>query len=334
MNKNYDVIIIGAGPAGIECARGLADTKHSVLLIEKNNIIGPKTCAGGLTNLDSSFVIPEKKTRTFNNLIVYRDNTKHIVSLAHPLKTISRIDLGKHQIKGIVRKKNITILKKEAVKEIRNNVIITSKGAYNYKYLVGADGSNSTVRKYLGLNAKACMGMYYNIPVITDSIIWCFKPRTLKSGYIWVFPHKTHTNIGVYYDPNHVSGAIAKNALEEYLLTAEYDYTNTELEAAPINYSYEGVIHNNIFLAGDAAGLASKITGEGIAFALTSGNEISKKILNPNYDMIELNRILEYKRRQEYMLKIFERMPLMQPLFFRMMIRMMKNKSFQTYIGE
>ena len=50
---------------------------------------------------------------------------------------------------------------------------------------------------------------------------------------------------------------------------------------------------------GDAAGLASVMTGEGIPYALISGQEIGRKILNPDYKMAGLKRILEIKKKQK-----------------------------------
>jgi flavin-dependent dehydrogenase len=45
----YDVVIIGAGPAGLNCAKKLSEADKTVLLVEKNTEIGPKVCAGGIT---------------------------------------------------------------------------------------------------------------------------------------------------------------------------------------------------------------------------------------------------------------------------------------------
>ena len=47
ISKKYDVVIIGAGPAGLAAARYLAENKKSVLVLEKNKVIGPKVCGGG-----------------------------------------------------------------------------------------------------------------------------------------------------------------------------------------------------------------------------------------------------------------------------------------------
>ncbi len=62
MKNTYDVIILGAGPAGLKYAEELKNTKLSVLLIKKNQIIGPKICAGGLTRLADGFDYPKDKT--------------------------------------------------------------------------------------------------------------------------------------------------------------------------------------------------------------------------------------------------------------------------------
>ena len=89
MRNRYDVVIIGAGPAGLKCAEQLRDSNLSVLLIEKNKIIGPKICAGGLTRLVPDYDIPEGSIRSFTNQIIFIDDKKYDIKLANPLKTVA-----------------------------------------------------------------------------------------------------------------------------------------------------------------------------------------------------------------------------------------------------
>ncbi len=330
----YDVIIIGGGPAGLECANTFINSNLSVLIIEKNKEIGPKTCAGGLTGLDAKYNIPTELTRSFSNQKVIIKNKSYSVNLKNPLKTISRADLGQYLLSKIINVPNITILKDTIVKSINENEIDTSKGIFSYKYLIGADGSNSIVRKYLNLEPKICIGMYYEIEKITDTLIWYLNPSLIKSGYIWAFPHNNNTNIGVHFDPLYTTSQNARLALENFITSQNHEYSANNFHAAPLNYAYEGCVFKNIYLIGDAAGLASKTTGEGISFALTSGSEIAKKILNPGYKMQELNKILKYKKRHENILKVFELFPFMQTRFFRIFVNLMKNKWFQAYFGS
>lgn len=331
MVNKYDVIIIGAGPGGLECANQLKDTGLSVLLVEKNKVIGPKVCAGGLTTLVADFDIPKNKVRNFREYDMFLENKSHLIKLANPLKTISRLDLGQYQLSKINNCENIKIVTDVLVKEIKKDVIITSIGDFYFKYLVGADGSSSIVRRHLGLKTKVSIGMYYNIEKVIDKFSWHLNHKQLKAGFIWIFPHKNYTNIGVGFNPKDVSPKRAREVLEDFLNSNEYDFSNSKFEAAPISYLYQGCVFENIFLVGDAAGLASKTSGEGISFALISGEEIGKKILNQNYKMSKLNKMLIIKKRQERLLKLFILMPFMQLILLRAFVNLMKKKWFQVY---
>ena len=334
MRNKYNVIIIGAGPAGLQCAHQLKNSGLSVLLIEKNKIIGPKICAGGLTNLDKKFTIPSGKTRSFAAQIVFLEKRKYKLTLINPLKTIDRYDLGQHQLNKIKGCANITILKETFVRSIEKNKIITGQRDFYFKYLVGADGSFSILRRYLGLKSNTCMGLYNNVFQVTDDFVWYVSPSILQSGYIWEFPHKKYTNIGIYFNPKHLTFQQARDILIDYLKKKNYPFSSENFRGAPINYDYRGCVFGSFFLAGDAAGLASKTTGEGISFALTSGKEVGKKILNPDYKMIELGKILTFKKRQERMLRVFEKFSYLQKHFFKIFISLMQKPWFQSYFGN
>jgi len=332
MVSSYDVIIIGAGPAGLECARGLKNKNLSVLLLEKNKVIGPKICGGGLSNLNESLDIPKNKIKVFAKQKIFLDDSCYNINLEYPLKVISRLDLGQYQLKKIKDSKNIEILKSTIVEKIEKNKIITNKGVFYFKYLIGADGSNSIVRKYLGLKSKFCFCYYYDTQKITKDIVWYFNLEFLKLGYIAEFPHKKFTRIGIYFDLNNLNPRKAKMILDNYLLKKKYFSIKNSFKGAPINYFYDGCVFNNIYLIGDAAGLASKNTGEGISFARISGREISKKILNEKYNLCDLKKILKIKKRQENIFRLMNFLPF-KKLFLKIFINFFKFGWFQSFFG-
>lgn len=333
MKKKYDVIIVGAGPAGLSCADQLKNSSFSVLLVEKNKIVGPKLCGGGLTSLSEELDIPLSKTRSFDFQQTFIKDKKCDINFIVPLKTISRFDLGQYQLKKIINAKNIKILLNTRVRSINKRKITTDKGDFNYRYLVGADGASSIVRRYLGLDSDFCVGFCCEIPKVTDDFIWVFNPPKYKSGYIWMFPHLKTTNAGIYYNPKLINANDAKKYLIEYLKKRGYRLTESVLGGAPVNYLYKGVCFGNIFLIGDAAGLCSKIWGEGIPQAIISGKEIGKKLLNPNHKMYSLKKITKIKKRQEIIGSLFEFFPCFQNLMIMFFIKLMSGSWFQYYFG-
>jgi geranylgeranyl reductase len=333
MESRYDVIIVGGGPGGLACAHQLDNSGLAVLLIEKNRLIGPKNCAGGLTHKTCSLDIPEDKTKGFRVQNVFLMDEQFRIELVHPLRTISRSDLGQHQLHKLKDSRNITILKDTVVEAISENEVLTDKGVFHYRCLVGADGSHSIVRRYLKLKFEYCAGLYYEIPGVTDQCIWYANPRLLHSGYIWEFPHRDHTNIGIYFNPKQIKPKKATEILKQYLRDKNYEFAEDTLKGAAINYSFQGCIFNNIFLVGDAAGLPPKPTGEGICFALISGREIGNKILDQDYTMSDLRKILRYKKRQERLLKMFESFPRGQIKIIKLIFTLLKKGWFQSYLG-
>lgn len=336
MRDKFDVIIVGAGPAGLKCAEQFKNSNLSVLLVEKNKIIGPKTCAGGLTPLCSGFDLPESKMRTFNRLVIYLLDKKHEIKLVRPFRIIDRYDLGQYLLGKIKDCKNIRILKETTVIKIEEDRVITNKGDFYYKYLLGADGSFSIVRKYLGLEVKFTVGLCYKISKITNELAVYFYPKLLGGGYIWIFPHENYTHIGVFFNPRLLNTQKAKKVLNDFLEKHNFIYDKNKLEAAPINFFYQGFSFGNVFLAGDAAGLTSGTTGEGVSYALISGQEMGRKTLNPAYKITELQMVLRTKKRQEKIgriLNIFGIISFLREPLFRIYLRLIKRPWFQEYFG-
>lgn len=307
--NNYDVIIVGAGPAGLACALELADSQFSVLIIDKRKILGSKPCGGGICEKEVDVEYDPSFVKMISKQIV--QNGKSKISLTHKYKriTFEREDLAKFQENKIVGKQNITILKEVMVMEITPEKIITSKGEYSYKYLVGADGAASKVRQYLGLPFKYCFGMLYKIWGEFDEFVGYYDIKKIKLGYIWEFPHKDYNNVGIYYDPNNLKASDAKAELQAYLKRRNFAYEEKDFLAAPINYYYKGYKFGNIFLIGDAGGFTSRMHGGGMNNGIISGKEVAKMIKDPSYIPKKIEKLVKEKKFEDNVLNFVLGLP-------------------------
>jgi len=208
--RYYDVVIIGAGPAGLACAEKLAKTDKKVLLLEQNKIIGPKVCAGGLLIRGSDYPdLPDKLLEyKYKRAIFHTPFNKTIIKLNKDfICTIDRKILGQWQLTKF-KKTNVTIKTKSRVTEIRkNHVIINNSEKIKFDYLVGADGSTSIVRKYLGLKTNDLgISIQYIIPTKKYKNLEIFYDSKLfYLWYAWIFPHRNYVSIGCACDPRFLS---------------------------------------------------------------------------------------------------------------------------------
>lgn len=307
--EKYDVLIVGAGPAGLFCAENLAGSGLRVLVLEKNEVPGDKICAGGLTEKDLELLpVPDELIELRMHVSVLKAS---VVSMrtTHPkpvLFTVDRKKLGIWQAER-VRQLGIEVRTGTRVKEIAGDHVVTSTGEeIAYRYLVGADGPNSLVRRYLGLPVeKRIFTMQYRIP-------WDEKPRFeihmdsrfFHSWYGWLFPHDHTLVAGTGGDVRYVSPQWMKKRFHKWLEKNDIDISNAVYESYPISYDYRGWDFNPVFLAGEAAGLASGLTGEGIYQALVSGKVVAEKILGKKEVFPELDQIIRYNNIQHKFLRV------------------------------
>lgn len=334
MTDRFDVVIIGMGPAGLQCARTLKNTGKSVLIIDRKKVIGPKPCGGGLTYQDEPFGIPDTITRPAFTHVIRIGTHETVVTLKHRLRSVTRLDLGQFLLKEIQNVPNITILTETRVTDLRKDSVLTDKGTFFFKNLVGADGTDSLVRKFLKLPKKITLGFTFDVPVHSEQVVWYFNPPGLMTAYLWSFPKQENvTNVGGYYDPDEIAFERVLEEFKAFMDAQGWTFDLSQMKGAPLGVLYKGVEFGNIFLAGEAAGLTEALTGEGIAFALASGQEVAKRILDPAYPMPELERIVALKHRRETMLAHARAHPRMQPAMFKMGAQMLKSPKFQAFFG-
>jgi geranylgeranyl reductase len=308
--QDFDVVIIGAGPAGLACAREFSNSKLSVLILDKREVLGSKPCGGGICEKEVAVPIEEAWSKKIDKQMIRSGN--NIVKVKHRYKriTFEREDLAGYQERLLYDAKNVTILKNTSVTKITVDTVETNSGKYKYKYLVGADGAASVVRAYLKLPVKLAMGLYYKIWGEYDEFVAHYDFGNMGPSYIWEFPHPTYNNIGIYFEPTFLKVTKAKEILQNYLKERQYAFAEKNFMAAPVNYNYLGHQFGNIYLVGDAGGFTSRMHGGGINNAIISGTEVAKLIKDPNYDAKLLFDMIKSKQKDDKLIDYFAAVPL------------------------
>ncbi|MFN7991062.1 MAG: NAD(P)/FAD-dependent oxidoreductase [Candidatus Micrarchaeia archaeon] len=275
---SFDVVIVGAGPGGLSCARTLSGSGMKVLLIEKNDRVGKKICSGEI----SPKVYPGEdfdRGHPWTEITVGTDSTRHVVKFDRPyLWTVGRFELESY----IMGKSDADIRFSEVVTKITTTHIETSKGRYAYKHLVGADGSFSVVRRFLGLPARDVAGwaFHYLVDKPCGSFEMYWLPKTFPSSYGYMMSKsRGQTMIGLAWRGEEFDNAMAQKAKPWIAKTFGIDVKKLRSEAMKGNADYRGWKFGNIYLVGDAGGFLNPLTTEGIYYAIKSGEGVGRHIL-------------------------------------------------------
>jgi menaquinone-9 beta-reductase len=320
--NQYDVVIIGGGPGGLACARKLAEMKKSVLLVERKKRIGSKVCAGGVTWSGLGQKLPEELVeRSFCKQYIYSNWQHVIVENSDPIiSTVNRYRLGQWMLKN-AKQSGAEVRPGCLVRKIDKDRIETSQGTFGFKYLVGADGSSSLVRKYLNLPVnKIGIGINYTLPLNYERMEWHLNTRLFNHGYAWIFPHRQTISIGAYACRRWMSARTLKERCVEWANGQGFSLNGVKPQAELVNYDYQGCFFGNIFLVGDAAGLASGLTGEGIYSAILSGEAVAGAIIEPGYQDPGLKKLIKKHHQHSMVIPWLARKSLFNKLSMEVLV--------------
>jgi len=291
---DLDVVIVGAGPAGTAAAYLLAAGGARVLLLDRHSFPRLKPCAGGLTikalNLLPYSIAPVLQRSTTGmtiglrspkgDLIDYLTKGEHICTFA----VRSEFDAFNFQ-QAMARGAEFDTVKSiSSIEETKRGVAIEADGRkIEARYLIGADGANSVVRRLAGPQSFFSRGFALEGLVPYASI--GAEPKAelffgvVENGYGWLFPKGDHVNVGLYTKDDRVT--LSKSALRTYarerLGTGEVDH----IVGYPLGFGGDGYRPNSnrIMLVGDAAGMAEPLIGEGLHNAIGTGQAAAHSIL-------------------------------------------------------
>jgi geranylgeranyl reductase len=301
--EHYEVVIVGAGPAGLKAAELLGKAGKDVLVIErdKEENIGDKPCAGGLPPHAMKYFPDELYERIVSSITFHIGNRDLAVNFDEPLiALISRLDMGQYQLK-LAKEAGAQIMAATQVKGLdkeKNEIVLKDEERIVYEKLIAADGSTSIIRRQLGFNTdQMYQFIEYPVPGDFDKLEFHFDLKKYGLTYIWIFPHKGYASVGTGTLPSMVPASEMSERFNRWALDKGIDLAKAKRRAHPIYLGYHGFKHGNIFLTGDAASFACSIDGEGIYQAIRSGEIAAKCIIDPKWNYkSELRDLIKYHR--------------------------------------
>jgi flavin-dependent dehydrogenase len=290
--ERVDILVIGAGPAGLRAAQVLAAAGREVLVLEKNPEVGPKTCGGGLSIHSARELagmgLPPGPGRSFVAKVSFSGEEPVLMDSPDAVvRTVARAELGRFQL-GLARRAGAEVRVNAPASglHLQDHRLTVNGATIGYRCLIGADGSSSAVRRALGLRSpRALFAAEYNIAGLWREDLWVVADSAiLASGYFWVFPHADYTSIGAVAPRAAFRPDRFRSYLDRRLGDLQVDAGSTPFEGAAMEVEYHGFdFAEDVHLVGDAAGLPSGLTAEGIYPALISGEETARRILEPGY---------------------------------------------------
>lgn len=341
MKSSAEIVIIGAGPGGLACAKVLAENGCEVLVLERKQVIGPKVCAGGITWSGLLRHLPEDLIeQAFAEQSIFSNLQSIKVTEPEPIvATVNRKVLGQWMARtaadaGAAVETGMTV--QEITKErviVKNTDDKVQK--IGYSHLIGADGSTSMVRRFLGIDTKKMgIGLNYQIAGTCENMEWHLNTKMFGSGYSWIFPHRETISIGAYGDQHNLPAAELKKRLLTWAARKGYDLSHEQARAALVNYDFQGFSFGSIWLVGDAAGLASGLTGEGIYPAIITGEAVAKKIIDPAYPAAEITAMAKKQLQHQKVIRLAAIHPLLCSLMMEWLVFLLRIKLLDFHALE
>lgn len=322
-SREYDVIVVGMGPAGASTAYDLGRMGLSVLAFDKQTHPRYKVCGGGLSArieriLPSDFKTVVEET-VFRVQFTYGGKDSFLIEFPQPVAYMVMRPTFDQWLVEKARQVGTDIHEDEsvvAVQELGDKVeVVTKTGRYRGRIVIGADGAMSVVaqqcfpgrrfRKIPALESEYHGETSHAFQQTQTALI---SLRAAEKGYGWIFPKENGLSLGV---GEFVRGANRpKKSFEDFVshesslaglsipLPVGHPLPIAHHQALRNGYRWtENLVRHRAVLVGDAGHLVDPLLGEGIYYAVRSGQlaaaSVAGSLRNSSY------RLDEYERQAE-----------------------------------
>ena len=284
------VAVLGGGPAGAFAAERLARAGVETLIFDEK-LAWEKPCGGGLTYKayrQYPFLIENKTPKKIiTDTYLAAPHVGAVkMGLSRPLVIYSRLDLNRMLLER-AEDAGAQIEKSRVLELGRSGsgwLLKTQHGSLEADYCIVATGARNSLRN-VGTQWTAADTMYalgYYVPSERDHIDIQFLPNL--EGYIWVFPRCGHLSVGICGKGEPAQSLRAR--LERYMDEKEIRYKDASFYGHMLpslekkGWQQNRVAGDGWMAVGDAGGLVDPITGEGLYYAMRSGDLASQVVLN------------------------------------------------------
>jgi digeranylgeranylglycerophospholipid reductase len=319
LSKEYDIIVVGAGPAGSIAARTAAEQGVSVLMLEKDRDVGyPVRCGEAVSKAGvEEFIAPDNKwiAASINKFSFNAPDGKEVIIEFEEAGYVLERRIFDYELARTAASAGAEILTRAYVNGLLFDDGRVTGVKYEYrgeqkelnaKVIIAADGVESRVGRWAGLKThinfrdmeSAVQITAANIPVEQDTLYFYFGKDVAPNGYFWIFPkggNKANIGLGV-------NGLVGKN---KSALSFLNDFMNRHYPKAPVLTSIAGGIPcsptlskisaQGIMLTGDAARQVNPLSGGGITSGMIGG-DIAGKIAAEAVKKKNLDHILTYDK--------------------------------------
>jgi len=285
-----DYVIVGGGPSGAMCGEQLARAGHTVDIYDEH-LAWEKPCGGGLTYkatqcfpflLDNP--LPKKMIRKVE--IISGENQRAALDLQHPIVIYSRTVLN-----GLLLDRAREAGCRIHRSRVHNIDTSTDRPRYSVDgdwhdsdFLVLAGGARNQFLPGTRALARDELEMTqgYFVPQTADQILIKFLPEF--EGYIWSFPRADHISLGICGSMQAHTSAELRSHLHHFAGTEQIDTSHAKFYSHVLpspqvrTLADRAVVGRNWALCGDAAAWVDPLTGEGLFYAMRSGEILGKSL--------------------------------------------------------
>ena len=278
--RKVDVLIVGAGPAGSTCGCLLKQAGVDCLVVDLATFPRDKVCGGVLSPkawhlLEKMFPDLKYEFRPVTHIHLDVDGSSCEFDMEEPARLVSRKKFD-HALLQYYQSLGGAFMKGsfQTVEETPSQLIVTLKSGERIacRYLVGADGSNSAVRRYLTpKQGFRVLAMEQYIPKAEHETLDLGLSQSYGTGgYYYRFSSLDHDIVG--FGDNETTPERYRQVLTEKGIPVE------KPRGAYIYLSIDYPLNDRIILIGDAGGFANRVTCEGLYDAFQTATNAVKAI--------------------------------------------------------